>query len=201
MSNLAKLYVADTADTKPVELPKEYLDKLETMFENVLNFFNDNDIDYWADGGSLLGAVRDGKHIPWDDDNDIACDVKNYFKLLKLIPEFKKLYDYEVRIQVDGVVKFVDNSNIYVRDTNNGTTGPRLACVDVFCYVEKKGEYMLDSLKNRKLFKNCVYKKNDLFPLKEYQYGNIKVKGPHKPENFLTLYYGNWREKVVYLYL
>jgi phosphorylcholine metabolism protein LicD len=201
MSNLAKLYVADTADTKPVELPKEYLDKLETMFENVLNFFNDNGITYWSDGGTLLGSVRDGKHIPWDDDEDVGMDAKNYFKLLRLIPEFKKLYNYEIRIQIDNVIKIVDNKNIYVRDTSEGTTGPRLACIDVFLYVEKKGEFVLDSLKNRKLFKNCIYKKEDLFPLKEYQYGNIKVKGPHNPDQFLSSYYGNYNEKIVYLYL
>lgn len=201
MSNLAKLYVADTADTKPVELPDEYLDKLETMFQNVLNFLNDNDIDYWADGGTLLGAVRDKKHIPWDDDEDIGMDVKNYFKLLRLIPEFKKLYDYEIRIQIDNVIKIVDNKNIYVRDTNEGTTGPRLACVDVFLYIEKKGEFMLDSVKNRKLFKNCIYKKDSLYPLTVYDYGNIKVKGAHKPEQFLDAYYGKWNEKIVYLYL
>jgi phosphorylcholine metabolism protein LicD len=201
MSNLAKLFVADNADTSAVNLPQEYLDKLELMFENVLNFFNDNGISYWCDGGSLLGCVRDGAKIKWDDDEDLACDAKNYFKLLRLIPEFKKLYDYEVRIQIDNVIKFVDNKNIYVRDTSEGTTGPRLACIDVFLYVEKKGEFVLDSLKNRKLFKNCIYKKDSLYPLKEYQYGRLKVKGPKNPDQFLSSYYGNYKEKIVYLYL
>jgi phosphorylcholine metabolism protein LicD len=206
MSNLAKLYIADNADTSAVNLPQEYLDKLELMFENVLKFFNDNDIMFWCDGGTLLGCVRDGAKIKWDDDEDLACDVKNYYKLLRLIPEFKKLYDYEVRIQVDNVIKFVDNRNIYIRDTIDdkgvkSETGPRLACIDVFLYVEKKGEYMLDSAKNRKLFKNCIYKKEDLFPLKEYDYGRLKVMGPKNPDQFLTSYYGNYKEKVVYLYL
>ncbi|WP_022755896.1 LicD family protein [Butyrivibrio fibrisolvens] len=52
------------------------LDELQTLFKKY-------DLLYYADFGTLLGAVRHGGIIPWDDDIDISMPRSDFMKLLE----------------------------------------------------------------------------------------------------------------------
>lgn len=87
----------------------------------VENICKKHDIKYYAISGTLMGAIRHGGYIPWDDDIDIGMLRRDYDKFLKVapgeVPEhyFLRNYhtDYEFR---EGFTRLVNDN--YVRFNN-----------------------------------------------------------------------------------
>lgn len=60
-------------------------------------------LTYYADSGTLLGAVRNNGFIPWDDDIDVIMPRKDYNKLIrKHTKEFKSPYFLQSAYSDDG---------------------------------------------------------------------------------------------------
>ena len=67
-------------------LRKAQLRMLEILIE-VDKICRKHQIEYYLDAGSLLGAVRHGGFIPWDDDLDIVVPMKDFKRLSKALME------------------------------------------------------------------------------------------------------------------
>lgn len=52
-----------------------------------------NNIQYFADWGTLLGAVRHKGYIPWDDDMDITMKRDDYTKFCNIVMREVEGYD------------------------------------------------------------------------------------------------------------
>ena len=68
-----------------VELTPELLRELQLKQLDMLVYFRDfcekNNLTFWLIGGGLIGALREGGFVPWDDDVDVMLPREDYEKL------------------------------------------------------------------------------------------------------------------------
>lgn len=78
--------------------------KMLKDFDTICKKYN---IQYWIDYGTLLGAYRHGKCIPWDDDVDVDMMRNDIYKLHDLLFDHKK---YKIEIKQgfsDGYIRYI----------------------------------------------------------------------------------------------
>lgn len=67
---------------------KDELAQAKLVMLKLLRVFDDicrkNNLNYWLDGGTLIGAIRHNGFIPWDDDIDVAMLYDDYERFIKL---------------------------------------------------------------------------------------------------------------------
>jgi lipopolysaccharide cholinephosphotransferase len=92
------------------------------LLNKLLEVCNKHHLKVWAEGGSLLGTVRERGFIPWDDDIDMAMMRDDYDKLQSVAKdEFKAPYFFQsgytdrfanglTRLRMDGTTAITDLS-------------------------------------------------------------------------------------------
>ena len=107
-------------DTQLVTMTPELLRELQLKQLDMLRFFKqfceENNITFYFIGGGLIGALRNGGFIPWDDDVDLLLPRDDYERLCRLWQE--KYPDGRFRLlRTDGKM-FTGNIFATVTDTN-----------------------------------------------------------------------------------
>lgn len=69
--------------------------KIDEAFTITCRILKNHNIKFWLEAGSLLGAVREGKRISWDNDYDIAYHIKDVKKVIYAMQDIK-LYGFQV---------------------------------------------------------------------------------------------------------
>lgn len=122
----------------PTAIKQAWAASLEVLSE-IDRICTKHNITYFADWGTMLGAVRHGGFVPWDDDLDICMKRDDYVKFRAVadaeLPHNYIIHDYERKENHWLFLsRIVNNEHMcfdekYLREHNNF---PWLAGVDIF---------------------------------------------------------------------
>lgn len=168
------------------------------MHENV-KVMNESGIDFWIEGGTLLGALRDKKLIPWDHDLDFGMKYTTEEQMKRLIRKLRRHFYVSVRsfpktskiwqLGKYRVLKIFPRKNFIFKED---------LCLDLFVYYEGK---LPDS--NEVVYKyvvwdrNAYHRKEFLDNIESIEFYGGEVPVPGNPEKFIEVKYGeNWRTPI-----
>ena len=66
-------------------------ESVKLQFIEIIDFLNKKNVPYYLDCGALLGIVRDGDLLPWDNDTDLSIKAEDWEELEVIIEQIRNL--------------------------------------------------------------------------------------------------------------
>ena len=129
--------------TQTVNLDRETLRRLQLKELESLAYFDDfcrrNELRYYLLGGCVIGALRHGGFIPWDDDVDLIMPRDDYTRMLRLWEEQEGENSRFLMLTTDGEVftgncfaTMVDTSATMIKENQKDIDVPHGIVTDIF---------------------------------------------------------------------
>lgn len=133
----------------PLKSTHELCLKLLDFYVNICKKY---DLEYWLDYGNLLGAIRHGGFIPWDDDLDVGMMRADILKFNEIIEKEVKLHNLDDIIRVRFVRRIRETRSPSFTEISIINEGVMYAGIDVFpCdYVKTPPENLEEKFKTAK---------------------------------------------------
>ena len=165
------------------------------MHKNVAAM-NEAGIDFWIEGGTLLGALRDQKLIPWDHDLDFGMKYESEAQMKRLIRKLRRHFYVSVRsfprtskiwhLGNYRVLKIFPRKNLFFKED---------LCLDLFVYYEGTLPGKDELVYKYVVWDRNAYHRKEFFDTTEtinFYGGEVPV--PAKAEQFIEVKYGkDWR--------
>lgn len=173
---------------KPIPMTELYkLERLYLVIKNITQFLEENQIDYCIESGTLIGCVRHGGIIPWDNDVDIMIFKDGYEKMKTLIDKYNTK-PFLILHMTPGFKLFYENEpygELFVYDYDEKMDLYRMA----FPYINKYGLDEPTFITSDIYYSYQKYKKEDLFPTRKTIFEDFYVRTPNDIVNVLSKTY------------
>lgn len=147
-------------------------------------------VDVYVDFGTLLGFVRDGDILDWDDDIDMSVNDYDYEKMVEI------MLNNHSDMPGIGIVQWQGN---IVYDTDGNKYGLLLDCIPNSESKIKPFDLYLRSRRRKDGFSIPMGAVGNLFIPEKYFDGHdiinikeLRLKAPKNYQEYLTLVYGDW---------
>lgn len=143
-------------------------------------------IDIFINEGTLLGCIRHGKIMDWDDDLDIAIDSRNVKVFLDKLKQNKNIEIGTAHLY--GKHLFY---KIWLKDCKEIRGHKhRFPFIDIWPFEIIESQLKYDF--------GYSYPSEDIFPLQEIEFEETFVKVPKNSLLYLNIRYPGWKNKVVF---
>lgn len=179
-------------DCKIYDLPELFRNELYLLVKRVTEICESHQINYFIDGGTLLGCVREQNQIPYDYDVDFGMFQEDYDKLKKHYSFFEKEYDYHLKEADVGFLKIISKQTCLTRDTTYC-----FPTLDILVYKNFNGIIAIKDRETRHLYSKYRFLESNLLPLKkEYIYRDLVLYGANNPIPYLERCYDDWKKRI-----
>ena len=177
-----------------IKLSNKNKDVAESLLLTVVKSLDNLNIEYWLEGGTLLGIKRESRLLPWDNDLDLSINNSQINKIDDLISNLKsKNLRVRVRkfVKASKIFKKEDIRIIKIRNTRFFNLLKGKVCLEIFVKYSKsnKSYWMIGNI--TKNVPSKFYSKFKTIKFKDYFFSI-----PFLTEEYLTYRYGDWKKPV-----
>lgn len=176
----------EAARNMKMETPECCKRHIRTILADVGALLDDLGVTWWADYGTLLGALRHGGLIPWDKDADLGILAEDRAKLLSAFPLLLSVGYYPTYAPPKPNNRFRTGDRVKVRLSQRNHTN-----TDIFIW-EKRPDGMLDRINyiGADLFKGRSFPESWLYPIRRADFDGIDIALPAEAEKLVEHRYG-----------
>ena len=166
---------------------KKEKDILIQMMRDVKTVFDDLGVVWSLSAGGLLGAMRDGKFIPWDYDIDLCMHLCSFPLIQSIYDEMKKLgYGGSLeQLKSHGCFKFA-------KIDYEKRPEAMIPTIDVYIIFRNRKKKRWEPLMKlaRQAWPKWYFPEEDYWPHDLIEFEGITCTCPANPKALLELYYG-----------